>query len=226
MRRLFWPALSTLAMLAITLGLGVWQVERLHWKLGLLADIDRAEAARPVPLPSAPQPFQKVEVTGRMRDDLAAFYGSEVRATTAGPKLGAQLITPLERDGADPVLVDRGWVPEGAPAPRDPGTVRVVGYVRPAEHASWLAPSNDAAARRFWTLDPAAIGAALGLRRVAPFTLVALGPTGGMGDALPQPAPALPRPPNNHLGYAVTWFGLAASLLGVFAAYAWRTLRG
>lgn len=221
MRRLLWPALSTLAMLGITLALGMWQVERLHWKLGLLADIDRAEASPPVPLPAVPAPFQKVEVSGRMRDDLAAFYGSEVRTTTSGPTLGAQLVTPLERDAADTILVDRGWLPEGAALPRDPAEVRVVGYVRAADRASWFTPKDDMAARRFWTLDPAAIGAALGLPRVAPFTLVALGP-GGQG---PQPAHALPRPPNDHLGYAITWFGLAACLLGVFGAYAWRTLR-
>jgi surfeit locus 1 family protein len=226
-RRLLWPALSTLAMLAITLSLGVWQVERLHWKLGLLADIDRAEASSPVPLraapaPFEPAPFEKVEVSGRMRDDLAVRYGSEVRTTLSGPTLGAQLVTPLERDGADPVLVDRGWMRDGAPPPQDPGEVRVVGYVHPADHASWFTPKDDPAARRFWTLDPAAIGAALGLPRVAPFILVALGPGDGPG---PQPAHALPRPPNDHLGYAITWFGLAACLVGVFAAYARKTLR-
>ncbi len=203
------------------MSLGVWQVERLHWKLGLLADIDRAEAAAPVPLGTAPLPWAKVEATGHMRDDLAALYGSEVRNTASGPTLGAQLITPLMRDGADPVLVDRGWLPEGAAVPHDPDPSRVVGYVRPPDHASWLSPAGDPAKHRFFTLDPQAIGAALGLARVAPFTLVALGP----GGTLPEPAQSLPRPPNDHLGYAITWFGLAVCALGVFAAYAWRTLR-
>ena len=206
-------------MLAITVGLGVWQVQRLHWKQELLAQIDQAEGAPPVALPAAPTPFEMVEVTGRMRDDLPAYYGSEVRSTTAGPMLGAQLLTPLERDGGAPILVDRGWLPEGAAIPRDGGEVRVVGYVRPPEPASWLAPKPDLSARRFWALDPAAIGAALGVK-LAPFTLVALG-SGGT----PEPATSLPRPPNDHLGYALTWFGLAACLLGVFAAYVRRTLR-
>lgn len=207
-------------MLALTVGLGVWQLERLAWKRGLLSDIDRAEAAPPVALPADPKPFEKVRLHGRMRDDLRAFYGSEVRSTPSGAALGAQLITPLERPDGPPVLIDRGWLPDGAAAPTDPGDVTVIGYVRPPEHPSWLAPATDLAAKRFWSLDPAAIGAALDLPAVAPFTIVALGHGG-----VPEPASALPRPPNDHLGYAITWFGLAACLIVVFAAYLRRTLR-
>jgi surfeit locus 1 family protein len=208
-------------MLAITVGLGLWQVQRLHWKTALLADIDRAEAASPVPLPAAPPPFAKVELAGHLRDDLAAWYGVDVRQSPSGPVMGSQLVTPLERPGADPVLVDRGWLPQGAAVPKAPDPARIVGYVRPPEHSGPFSASDDSAARRFFALDPASIGAALGLARVAPFTIVALGPPGG----LPEPAHALPRPPNDHLSYALTWFGLAACLLGVFAAYAWKTLR-
>ena len=72
------------AMLAVLLGLGTWQVERLHWKLDVLAQIARAEAAPAVPLPAEPDPFTKVQVTGQLRDDLAASYGAEVRDTPAG----------------------------------------------------------------------------------------------------------------------------------------------
>lgn len=207
-------------MLALTVGLGVWQLERLAWKRGLLAEIDRAEAAAPVALGADPKPFEKVEVRGRMRDDLPAFYGSEVRSAATGATLGAQLITPLERADGPPVLVDRGWLPDGAKLPADTGEVTVVGYVRPPEYPSWLSPSTDLAAKRFWSLDPAAIGAALGLAKVAPFTVVALGRGG-----VPEPASALPRPPNDHLGYAITWFGLSACLIVVFVAYARRSLR-
>ena len=208
-------------MLALTLSLGVWQIERLHWKEGLLAEIDRAESAPAVPLPKSPVPFEKVEVTGHLRNDLAAHYGSEVRGTAEGPKLGSQLIVPLERSGQLPLLVDRGWYPDGETAPATPDPVTVTGYIRPPEPASRLAPASDLVHRRFWSLDPAPIGAVLGLPQVAPYTLVALGPA----DAIPAPAQALPRPPNDHLGYAITWFGLAACLIGVFAVFARRALR-
>ena len=89
----------TAAMLAVLLGLGTWQVERLHWKQDVLAQIARAEAAPAVPLPAEPDPFTKVQVTGICATILSATYGAEVRDTPAGPQLGTQLIVPLERDG-------------------------------------------------------------------------------------------------------------------------------
>ena len=220
-RALLWPLLMTLLIFGIAVSFGWWQIQRLHWKTALLTEIDRGEAAAPIPLPSDPRPFAKVEVAGHMRDDLAAYYGVDVRETKAGPAIGAQLVTPLERPGADPVLIDRGWLPQGAPVPPSPDPARVVGYVRPGEPGGTFSAKDDPAARRFYALDPAVIGAALGLGRVAPFTIVALGPAG----SLPEPAQTLPRPPNNHLQYAITWFGLAAACLGVFAAYAWKTMR-
>jgi surfeit locus 1 family protein len=76
----------------------------------------------------------------------------------------------------------------------------------------------------FYTLDPQTIGAALGLTHVAPFTLVEMGKAPDAG--YPDPARTLPRPPNNHLTYAITWFGLAATLLVIFVIYAARLLRG
>ena len=208
-------------MLAITLYLGVWQIERLHWKQALLSDIDRAEAAPPIPIPASPIPFEKVEVAGRLRGDLVAHYGSEVRGVIGGAKLGAQVIVPLERDGQPPVLVDMGWLPDDSPVQIPVGPARIVGYVRPPEPAGRLSPGADLSQRRFWSLDPAPIGASLGLTNVAPYTLVALGPV----NAIPSPVQSLPRPSNDHLGYAATWFGLALCLVGIFVVFARRTLR-
>lgn len=215
----------TAVMLALLLALGTWQLHRRDWKNALLADIDRGEASAPVPLSANPAPFTKVYAEGVLRDDLSAFYGSEVRVTLAGRLLGAHLLTPLERSGALPVIVDRGWVPTDRLRPVEPTTslVRIEGYVRAPERASFLAPGNDLAARRFFALDPDAIGAGLGLPAVAPFTLVALGqvPPG----VVPIPAYEMPRPPNNHLLYAFTWFGIAGALLAVFTAYCRSVLR-
>ncbi len=99
-----------------------------------------------------------------------------------------------------------------------PGVVE--GYVHPAERAGSFSATDDVAGRHFYTLDPQVIGAALGLGRVAPFTLVAMG-----APAIPDPARHLPRPPNNHLSYAVTWFGFAITLLVIFAVYARKVVR-
>ena len=214
------PILVTAVMFAVLVGLGVWQLQRLQWKTGLLAQIDAAEAAPPVPLTGDPKPFTKVVVHGVLRDDAHAWYGDDVRDQPSGPAMGAFLIEPLERPGQDPVLVDRGWVPNGAPLPPG-GPGDAVGYVRAPDAPGLFSAPDDLAARHFYTLDPVKIGAALGLPRVAPLTLIAMGaPAPGL-----QPATALPRPPNDHLNYALTWFGLAVSLLAVFGAYLRKVLR-
>jgi len=213
----------TLAMLTLTTGLGIWQVSRLHWKTALLQEIDRGEAAPAVPLPASPPAFTKVRVTGRLRQDLQVLYGVEVRSAAEGPVLGAYLLNPLERPGADPVIVNRGWAPLTWHSPATPVDATIEGYVREPEYPVRFGATDDPPARRFYALDPAAVAAALGLPRAAPFTVVALGTT--PPGTYPEPARALPRPANNHLSYAITWFGLAASLLVIFAIYARRALR-
>ena len=77
--------------------------------------------------------------------------------------------------------------------------------------------------RRFYALDPGVIAAALGLKTVAPFTLIAMGPV-EFGH-YPAPAIHLPRPPNDHFQYALTWFGLAGALVLVFGSWAYTKLQ-
>jgi len=219
-RRLLLPGLTTAIMVLILVGLGTWQVFRLQWKLGILAEIAAAERAAPVPLGAAPPRFAKVSVTGHFLYDKAADYGADVRDTSRGPAMGAQQIVPLVRPGAPPVLVDRGWIPESSAAPVDdpPGEVTVTGYVRPTELPHWFTPAPDLAARRFYTLDTAAIGLALGLPQPEPFVLIALGKI--LPETYPIPAQHLPRPPNDHLSYAITWYGLAVAAIVVFTVWA------
>jgi surfeit locus 1 family protein len=222
-RRFLVPALSTFVMLAVLLGLGTWQVYRLHWKEAILVRIASAEATPPVPLTRDPAPYTKVSATGRFRFDCAVEFGAEVRDTTAGPTMGAYQIVPLERDEGAPVLVNRGWLPQKRRSALDEpaGVVTVSGYIRRAEQANWFSATDDVPARHFYTLDPRAIGIALNLPAPEPFILVALGAPG----SYPAPAEHLPRPPNNHLSYVITWYGLAAALAVIFAAWVRKALR-
>ena len=87
----------------------------------------------------------------------------------------------------------------------------------------WFSPTDDDAARLFYTLDPAAIGAAVGVPHPEPYTLVAMGPA--VTGAYPAPAQHLPRPPNNHLSYVITWYGLAVALLIIFGVWVRKALR-
>jgi surfeit locus 1 family protein len=141
-----------------------------------------------------------------------------VRDTPLGTELGTQLIVPLERDDGDTILVDRGWVPDKRPRPM----ARLEGDVRPSDTPGLFSASDNPATRQFYTLDAPAIGAALGLRHVAPFILVVMGPA--PPERYPDPARHLPRPPNNHLSYAITWYGLAIALVVIFVLWAREVL--
>lgn len=218
-RRLLLPVLVTLPVLLALIGLGTWQAQRLAWKTELLARFAAAEAAPPAPLVEPPAPFTKVAVTGRFDHAREALVEIELRGTT----IGGRLVTPLIRDDGPPIMVDRGWVPfeRNRPVAHPDGVVTITGWVRPAETAGWTSATDDVAGRRFYTFDPTAIGAALGLPRVAPWGLVAM----GTAEGLPEPARTMPRPNNNHLGYVITWYGLAVALVGVFLVFARRRLK-
>jgi surfeit locus 1 family protein len=238
-RRLLWPSVMTAVMLLVLLALGSWQVKRLFWKQALLAQIAQAEAAEPIPLArieaqgtgaARPSPFMKISVTGTFLPDETALYGAEVRDVASGPAMGAQLIEPMREVNGELILVDRGWVPLSRSGPLDQptgevpgGVVTVSGYVRLGETQHWFSAADDPSSRRFFTLDPHAIGMAIGHPDIRPFVLVALaagGATGTIVEHWPDPARHLPRPPNNHLSYVITWYGLAVALVAVFLTWA------
>lgn len=219
LRPLLGPALMSLAMLLVLLGLGAWQIKRLGWKEGIIARIAAAEQAPAAPLPAVPQPFERVFVRGRFLPGPTALYGADVREQEVGGVMGGQLIQPFRADDGTLMLVDRGWVPDadrdGLAAPA--GETIVTGFARTPEKSWVFGAPDEPAHRRFFTLDPAKIAAVLGLPKVAPYTLVVMGPE--QPGVLPQPAQHLPQPPNNHLNYAMTWFGLAGALVVIFISW-------
>jgi surfeit locus 1 family protein len=211
-------------MLVVLLGLGTWQVQRLAWKQEILARIDHAEVNDPIPLPANPEPYEKVSVTGTFLPDRSATYGALVETLPGGAAMGARLIVPFRQTNGQIILVDRGWVPSTRTSPIDQpdGVVTVSGYVRFGDKAGFFSAKDDPVARQFFTLDPKAIGQSLGEPDVPAFLLVTLGPprASEVVDQIPDPARHLPRPPNNHLSYAITWYGLAVALLIVFIVWA------
>jgi surfeit locus 1 family protein len=232
------PGAFALAALALLIGLGVWQLERLEWKNALIAQVNDRVRAPAVPLPpesawkavGPADEYRRVTATGTLRHDREALlYTVEPEdRRPAGP--GYWVLTPLVLSDGSSVIVNRGFVPldrkdsatrrEGQAA----GRVTVTGLLRLPEEKRWFAPANDPGKGAWYRRDPAEIAAALGLARAAPFVIDA--------DAAPNPGglPAGGRTrlvfSNNHLQYAVTWFGLALALVGVFVAFARQRLHG
>jgi surfeit locus 1 family protein len=236
-RALIAPGVATLVGVALLIGLGDWQLRRLAWKEGLIAAVETRAHAAPVDAPpeadwSRLDPtdyeYRRVRITGVFdggRQVLVFRALGEPRGRYGGP--GYLVITPLELADGATVLVDRGFVPdEMKDAAKDGlggGETSVVGLMRASESRNWFTPADDPAAGAWYTRDVSAIAKAEGLEQTAPFFVDA--------DAGPDPA-ALPEGgetilafPNNHFSYALTWFGMAAALVGVFVAYAASQLR-
>jgi len=210
---------------AILLALGFWQINRLSWKEAILAHIAAAERAPPVPLPANPSPFEKVFVTGTPDMATLAIFAEDVRDDARGNTiLGGEAIVVLRRVGAPPILVDLGWVPDAAEGHVTlPATLTLSGFAQVPERPNPFTPKDDVAHRQFFLLSPALIGAEIGMPDLAPFVLIAMGSPPARG--WPEPAPNLPRPPNDHLQYALTWFGLAGVLLLQFLYWCFKVVR-
>jgi len=223
-----------LVSLAILLSLGTWQVQRLHWKEQLLADMAERRAADPVPIAAieamaargADIEYRTVSVggifdNGRERHFFATHEG----------KTGFYVYTPLMLADGRALFVNRGFVPydlkEPATRPEGQlaGEVDMTGLARARLDGkpSAIVPDNDLAKNIFYWKDLDAMAASAGLDAadVLPFFVDA--------DAVPENPGGWPQGgvtqfalSNNHLQYAVTWYGLAGALVAVVAGVLWR----
>jgi Uncharacterized conserved protein len=216
-----------LAAFAILIALGTWQVERLQWKENLLATISERMQAPPAPLDEIAAlvatggeiEYRPVVVRGRFLHDREQFFF----ATHSG-RTGYFVYTPLERQDGSILLVNRGFVdmdlkdPARRPAGQVEGEVEVVGLAREklAGKPSSIVPDNDPAKNIFYwkDLDAMAANAGLDPARVLGF-FVDADATANPGG-YPIGGVTIIDLPNNHLQYAVTWYGLALALAGVF----------
>jgi surfeit locus 1 family protein len=238
-RRLLWPGLFTLLAVAILCSLGVWQVHRLAWKEDLIARVEaRTSAADAAPLPAerdwakvGPEhdEYRRVKATGRYLYDSETFaYAlvSDPKGKFSGP--GYWVMTPLLRENGSIVIVNRGFVPldrmdlPTRVAGQENAKVTVVGLLRLPEHRAWFTPADDPVRKIWQERDPALIAKTFELSHVAPFFIDAIesGP-----DGLPQGGETRLTFANDHLQYAITWFGLALAAICVFFIFARREFR-
>jgi surfeit locus 1 family protein len=221
-----WPTVAALAALAVLLGLGTWQLQRLGWKEDLVARAEAGLAAPPVALPAAGTDlealdFRRITVRGVYLHDAAFMFG----LSASGGEPGGRLVTPLRLDDGRVVLVNRGWLPEDLLPPNVPpglrpsGQVTLEGVARwrgGGRDRGWMVPADQPGRRRWFSWDIAAMERALGM----PLLPVALTLERSEGPAgLPETQRVAVDFRNNHLGYALTWYGLAAALLVIFVLF-------
>jgi surfeit locus 1 family protein len=233
------PLISALFAFAVLVALGTWQIERKAWKEGLIAALTERLAAPPTALPPpsawsnldrSGDEYRRVRFTATFENsEEALVYGaaSAFRPDASGP--GYWIFTPARLADGSLVIVDRGFVPE---ARKDKaaraegevaGPVEIVGVLRRPDARHWYSPADDPAHNLWFTRDPTAIADAKGISPVAPFYVEQESPIPPGG--WPQPGKLVVRLRNEHLQYALTWYGLAVVLVVVFIAWARKSGR-
>lgn len=220
-RRLALPLIFGLTGAAILIGLGLWQVQRLHWKEAILAGIDARIGDAPVALPAAPDPqrdaYLPVTVAGRFTGE-----GLDVLVSRKQRGAGYRLIAVLETAEDRRILIDRGFLPEARrDTPRPAAEAQITGNLHWPDEVDGYTPAPDRGRGIWFARDLPAMAAELGTEPV----LVVLRSTDSPDPAVePMPLDSAGIP-NDHLNYAITWFLLATGWLGMTGLLVARILR-
>jgi surfeit locus 1 family protein len=223
--RYVFPILLGIFGCVILISLGVWQVHRLAWKEALLAEITARIGGVPQPVPdpatAAADPramrFQPVRVTGRTT-------GEELEVLTGQPGLGAgyEIISGFRTEDGRSLLLDRGFVPDGAEkAPRPPVDLTVTGNLHWPEETDRFTPAPDLSRRLWFARDVPSMAEAL---KTEPILIVARDVQGDAQGIVPVPV-STEGIPNDHLQYAITWFSLTVVWAGMTGYWMWRIRR-
>lgn len=219
-----WPRLILITLVAVIgIGgfttLGLWQVQRLQWKLDLIERVDSRIHADPIPAPGRKDwpaitadkdEYRRVSLTGQfLNDDVLIYTPSDY-----GP--ADWVLSPLKRDDGTIVMVNRGVVPDdlarsGTYDQVITDTVTVTGLLRMSEDKGWLfSRKNDPGAGQWYRRDIGSITAAKGFDPAAPYFV-----DQELTDpkSWPRGGQTVVQFRNAHLSYALTWFALAGVVL-------------
>jgi surfeit locus 1 family protein len=233
-RGLLVPSLIAFAALIVLIGLGSWQLERKAWKEALIATMEERLSAAPIALPppsvwSELNPdnseFRRVKFRAQFVEGQGVFVyvaGSALRDDIKEP--GYFTFQPARLENGGMVVINRGYVPLDQSLSWPNGTVDLIGYLRWPEARSWFLSDTGSSSDTWFTRDQRAMAAAKGWGQVAPFYVDQESPI--PGSRLPRPGPLKVKLRNDHLQYALTWYGLALVLLGVFTAWLIGEWRG
>lgn len=213
-----------LALAIVCVWLGTWQLQRLGEKEALISAVDARLDADPIPVPPASEwstldlqalNFQPVSLTGAFRynQTVTVFTSlANARGPASGP--GYWVVTPFVLADGGTVFVNRGFIPQDfqeaavTDGEGDESQVTITGLLRPGEAAGFMTPEPNMSDRIDWVRDPIRLASMVdpALAPIAPFYVDL--PAGPAGE-LPQGGETVVEFPNNHLGYAYTWYGFA-----------------
>lgn len=232
--RILFIVLFGLGGAGVLLSLGLWQMDRLLWKQELIQKIAQRAEREPSPV-SGEETQERDEHRAATASGRYVTEAGQLRYLTSfkGVGPGFRLIAPFELAGGERILVDRGFAPEavaprlGEPPAPPSGEQTLRGVLRWPNETSRFTPEPDTEARIWFARDVASMAEQLG---TAPVLLVLTPPPQAAPTALsriswPAPAPVTIDLPNNHLGYALTWFSLTAIWLAMTGVFAFRTRR-
>jgi surfeit locus 1 family protein len=227
------PTIAVLIVFALLLGLGKWQLDRKVWKEGLIDSVTQRLAAAPSDLPPPalwPQltadkdEFRRVRFLGLLMPGQEARVftsGSNFRPDVSGPGYWvlalARVFFPAEFVGTV-IVVNRGFLPQGIESKAVTAggeAIEMVGALRWPEAPGSFTPAADPAHNLWFARDVPAIVQAKNWDAPAPFYVELESPQ--PPDGVPRPGPLKVDLPDDHLQYALTWFGLAAVVAGSFA---------
>jgi surfeit locus 1 family protein len=227
-RGLIGPAIVAACAFAVLVSLGVWQLQRKAWKEALIETMSQRAVARPIDLPApaawnaltpAADEFRRVKLRAQFVEDAKPAFaytgGSALRDDIKSP--GYFVFAPARLPDGGLVVINRGYAPQpGADPARGP--VELVGYLRFPESGSAFIADHDASGAIWFARDHRAMAKERGWGDPAAFYIDMESPVPPGG--VPKPGPLKVQLRNNHLGYALTWFGLAAGLAAVFCIWA------
>jgi cytochrome oxidase assembly protein ShyY1 len=233
-------------MVVACLALGIWQLQRRVEKHALISALNErlAEAPEALPAPSlwnamtaAKDEFRRVSFTAtyaKLPDAMIYSSGSAVREDVSGP--GTWAFLPAQLPDGETVVVNTGFVQNTMQdrAQQDRAVARLItgqpvkltGYLRFPEGAGALTPAENIGKRLWFTRDHLAIARALGWggggKTIAPFYVDLESPVPESG--IPKPGPLTVHLKDDHMQYAITWFGLAFAVMIAFGVW-WRAQR-
>ena len=219
MRRYLFPAIIGLIGTVILASLGVWQLQRAEWKQGLLSALQAGIEAAPVHLPAQVDPSMKylpVYLRGTTTgQEILILSGTQTQA-------GYQVVSGFVAQDGRRVMVDRGFIPQGARlTPRPAAALEIEGNLHWPDERSSATPEPNMEENIWFAREVDRMAAALGTE---PILIVARAVAGDVQGVTPIPL-GIEGIPNSHLSYAVQWFLLAATWAGMTGFLIWRINR-